>query len=72
MWRYVGNGAGYPGLPYGDLTDEEMQALVAEYEPRFKATHGTVKDSGLWVRDDGKQPATPAPPLAPPPEEQEG
>lgn len=58
MWRYVGEGAGYPGLPFGDMTDEEMDAAVAEFEPRFSESHGAVKDSGLWVQENA-EPAAP-------------
>lgn len=52
MWRYIGNGDGYPGLPLADMSDEEMAQLTAEYESRFEPTHGKVADSGLWEHVD--------------------
>lgn len=52
-WKFVGkeDGQGYPGMPFVDLSDEEMADAVRDLEPMFKATHGTIAESKLWKSD---------------------
>jgi hypothetical protein len=67
-WKFIGDpaGEGYPGLPFEDLSDEDMAAAVADIEPRFVDTHGKIADCGKWeqVQPAGKGGADP--PAAPP------
>lgn len=74
-WTFVGatDAPGYPGLPWEDLSDDEMAAAVRDLEPQFVGSHGKIADCGLWKSDApaGKEAATVTAPPDPAGEEGE-
>lgn len=49
MYKWIGEGAGLPGIGARDLEDYEFLALQAEYEKGFPAEKpGVLERSGLW------------------------
>ncbi len=48
-WRYVGQGESIPGIPQGDIADEEFERLSEEYDSHFSPEQaGSLKRSPLY------------------------
>lgn len=55
MWRYVGDGRHIgAGVPAEDMTDEQFDAVEAEYDKQFPGQEGALRTCGLWVQEGPK------------------
>ena len=60
MWRYVGEGRHIgAGVPAEDMTDEQFDAVEAEYDKQFPGQEGALRKCGLWVQENAKPAAKP-------------
>ena len=49
MWKWIGGGwEPLPGIPPHDYSDEEFEAICAEYDKQFPTQSGSLKRSKFW------------------------